>query len=358
MIYTAPGFWDGSVAADDSTEPLWVANWEVTCPNLPTGWTSWKFWQSADNGTVPGISGAVDLDEFNGTLSKFQAFAGGPAWGAKYVAQSFPLATSALVMTAGETLPAFIELTNIGTGTWTSSTRLGTTEPRDRSSVFTSPDWIASDRPSAVAIGRSVAPGQSYKFLFDLTAPSEPGTYYEYFGVVEEGVAWFGDPGQGGPPDNQLEVQIRVVRATDAGGDASADAGEDVGDAAAEDAALGTEGGIGAQGGAGGSGGSTSAYGGSAGDTKGGGWRGLGGSGTGGSIWAALGGGGAMGATGASAASGRHGDGCACWVGGRRDGGGGRRGISTWMLLLAVGAIARRRHPCAKRVTTSAGTLR
>ena len=29
--------------------------------------------------------------------------------------------------------------------------------------------------------------------------------------MVQEGVAWFSDPGQGGPPDNDLEVKISVV---------------------------------------------------------------------------------------------------------------------------------------------------
>jgi hypothetical protein len=61
----------------------------------------------------------------------------------------------------------------------------------------------------------SVAVGDSYKFTFDLHAPSTPGTYFEYFNLVEEGVAWFSDPGQGGPPDDDLEVQIVVVAGPD-----------------------------------------------------------------------------------------------------------------------------------------------
>jgi hypothetical protein len=40
---------------------------------------------------------------------------------------------------------------------------------------------------------------------------STPGLYDEHFGVVQEGVAWFSDPGQGGPPDSDLEVKIQVV---------------------------------------------------------------------------------------------------------------------------------------------------
>ena len=78
IIYTDPGFWDAlpntSQFADNI---LWVANWGVSCPSLPSGWSTWKFWQNADNGTVSGISGGVDTDEFNGSLAQLQTFAGG-----------------------------------------------------------------------------------------------------------------------------------------------------------------------------------------------------------------------------------------------------------------------------------------
>jgi lysozyme len=75
LIYTSIGTLPVSGSAFASY-PLWVANWGVTCPSLPTGWTSWKFWQNADNGTVSGISGGVDTDEFNGSLAQLQAFGG------------------------------------------------------------------------------------------------------------------------------------------------------------------------------------------------------------------------------------------------------------------------------------------
>src|SRR5439155_12396609 len=35
-----------------------------------------------------------------------------------------------------------------------------------------------------------------------------PGPYHEFFSVVQESVAWFSDPGQGGPPDNDIEAWI------------------------------------------------------------------------------------------------------------------------------------------------------
>jgi GH25 family lysozyme M1 (1,4-beta-N-acetylmuramidase) len=80
IIYTAPGFWNALPNTDQfANEVLWVANWEVSCPGMPTPWTGWSFWQSSDSGTVAGVSDAVDLDSFNGTLAQLQALARGGA---------------------------------------------------------------------------------------------------------------------------------------------------------------------------------------------------------------------------------------------------------------------------------------
>jgi hypothetical protein len=130
-------------------------------------------------------------------------------YGASFVAQSFPLATTTMTMSEGDVVPSYIELKNTGTKTWDSSTKIGTTEPRDRSSVFADSSWLAPNRLAAVK--GTVAPGATYKFTFNLAAPMKPGSYDEHFGVVEESVAWFSDPGQGGPADTDLEVKIMVV---------------------------------------------------------------------------------------------------------------------------------------------------
>ncbi len=173
--------------------------------------------------TVGGAPSVVGM-----TISGYIAPVGlGADYAAQFVSQSFPLASSALSMTAGDTVHSFIELQNTGTKTWDSNTRLATTQPRDRASVFASSSWLAPNRLASVT--GTVAPGATYKFEFDLHAPDAAGTYFEYFGVVEEGVAWFSDSGQGGPSDDDLEVQIVVaapaVGAADAGSDASEDAG-------------------------------------------------------------------------------------------------------------------------------------
>jgi MYXO-CTERM domain-containing protein len=173
-------------------------------------------------GSTPGVMGM--------TISGFIAPTGlTQGYAASYVSQSFPLASTALKMTAGQTIPSFIEMKNSGGKDWDSKTHLGTTQPRDRASVFADSTWLATNRPAGVQ--GTVAVGGTYKFTFDLHAPDKPGTYYEYFNLVEEGVAWFSDPGQGGPPDDDLEVQIVVEAGPDAG--TSDDAGTTQGDGGA-----------------------------------------------------------------------------------------------------------------------------
>ncbi len=250
IVYTAPGFWNALPGTGQfGGETLWVANWQVSCPDTPTPWTAWKFWQNADNGSVPGISGAVDTDEFNGTLAELQGSGGAPADAAQFVGQSFPLASTTMSMTAGQVVPSYIELKNVGTKTWDSSTHLGTTQPRDRKSVFADGTWLGPDRPAGVK--GTVPPGSTYKFTFDLAAPGTDGNYDEFFGLVQEGVAWFSDPGQGGPPDNDLEVKISVTGkapAPDGGVAHGGDAGGAGGPGAAD---AGTHGGLGGDAGVG-----------------------------------------------------------------------------------------------------------
>jgi lysozyme len=46
--------------------PLWVAHYGAAQPAIGT-WPKWTFWQHTASGQIPGITGAVDLDWFNGT---------------------------------------------------------------------------------------------------------------------------------------------------------------------------------------------------------------------------------------------------------------------------------------------------
>lgn len=54
---------------------LWVADYTTaSAPIVDTPWSNWTFWQHADNGQVPGITGGVDLDYFNGTPAQLKKF--------------------------------------------------------------------------------------------------------------------------------------------------------------------------------------------------------------------------------------------------------------------------------------------
>ena len=71
----SPYFWrtnlnDTRWFADNGYEVLWVAHWHVAVPQPPAenwGGKGWTFWQYTSDGVVPGISGRVDLNHFNGT---------------------------------------------------------------------------------------------------------------------------------------------------------------------------------------------------------------------------------------------------------------------------------------------------
>lgn len=79
MIYASPNFWQNYMGntswfADNGYDVLWVAHWGVGSPSVPGnnwGGKSWTFWQYSDSGTVPGISGRVDLDRYR--LNSFDA---------------------------------------------------------------------------------------------------------------------------------------------------------------------------------------------------------------------------------------------------------------------------------------------
>ena len=71
IVYTA-AFMSDVIGTGFGGYTLWVASYGTTCPTMPSGWSSWHFWQNADNGSVTGISGNVDTDFFNGTLPQLQ----------------------------------------------------------------------------------------------------------------------------------------------------------------------------------------------------------------------------------------------------------------------------------------------
>jgi lysozyme len=76
IIYTSSGTYPVNMTAF-AAYPLWVANYGASCPSMPVGWSTWRFWQYSSTGSVNGIANSADLDEFNGTLAELMAFGGG-----------------------------------------------------------------------------------------------------------------------------------------------------------------------------------------------------------------------------------------------------------------------------------------
>lgn len=229
IIYTGRYFWSSYVHSGAFDEyPLWIANWYTDCPDIPNAWNEWYFWQHSATGSVPGISGDVDLDRFNGTLADLEAFAG-KVFAAEVVSLDVPE-----VMDPGSQALARITLKNAGGKGWGPKVALGTTKPRDRESPFADPSWLDPTRP--VAVTENVPVGEESVFEVMLYAPDEPGDYVEHFNLVHETAGWFSDPPQAGPKDAAIALSISV--AGDPTGDAPDPPGDEAPPAAEAEAEL------------------------------------------------------------------------------------------------------------------------
>ena len=140
-----------------------------------------------------------------------------PEWDASWADQSYPD-----TMIAGAELEAWVEYVNEGTETWLpGETFLGTTEPEERVSEFEAGDWFGASRPATVE--SATAQGETGRFTFTLHAPDvqDATTYVEHWGLLQEGVTWFG------PAQDQVFFEIEVLP-QDAADPPVADAGPDV----------------------------------------------------------------------------------------------------------------------------------
>jgi GH25 family lysozyme M1 (1,4-beta-N-acetylmuramidase) len=72
MIYTGPNFWQTAMGGNTGfgRYPLWEAHYTTAAaPATIAGWTSYSLWQFADAGSVPGITGSVDMNRSNGPVA-------------------------------------------------------------------------------------------------------------------------------------------------------------------------------------------------------------------------------------------------------------------------------------------------
>ncbi|MEM9188390.1 MAG: N-acetylmuramoyl-L-alanine amidase [Myxococcota bacterium] len=119
---------------------------------------------------------------------------------AEYVGQEAPEQ-----MVSGERAVVWVEMRNTGTATWDlTTTQLGTTRPNDRESRFYDEEnWTSLNRTTGPD-NSSYSSGSVGRFSFMITAPevTEPTLVTESFGLVQEGVTWFG------PDDVELSIPI------------------------------------------------------------------------------------------------------------------------------------------------------
>ncbi|MFC7343341.1 GH25 family lysozyme [Saccharopolyspora griseoalba] len=77
IIYANPSFWSQCMGSTDaySDHALWLASYEVDSPSVPSGFGDWNFWQYTDKGSVPGISGSTDLNQFKQGQARLEQLA-------------------------------------------------------------------------------------------------------------------------------------------------------------------------------------------------------------------------------------------------------------------------------------------
>lgn len=87
LIYTNPNFWtthlNDTTAFAEQGFPLWIAHYTSDpSPRLPaSGWNGqgWAFWQWTSCGEVPGITGCVDMNRYEGSDLSPYTIPGAPA---------------------------------------------------------------------------------------------------------------------------------------------------------------------------------------------------------------------------------------------------------------------------------------
>jgi GH25 family lysozyme M1 (1,4-beta-N-acetylmuramidase) len=78
LVYSYVYFFQSTLGNPDlSAYPLNIADYRGrACPDIPDAFKTWVIWQYTDSATVPGVSGGVDGDYFNGSLADLKLFTG------------------------------------------------------------------------------------------------------------------------------------------------------------------------------------------------------------------------------------------------------------------------------------------
>lgn len=168
VIYTTSDWWNtctgGSTAF--SASPLWIAS-GGSSPSLPAAWSAWTYWQYTSTGTVPGISGNVDISRFNSG----QLTAAVPATQSDAAGHGVSVAIRSLNASAGE------PLTYAATGL-----PPGTTIDQATGQISGTLPTSPARYPVSVTIGDSLGNTQAVRFTWQvhgavsLTWPGQQST--------------------------------------------------------------------------------------------------------------------------------------------------------------------------------------
>lgn len=129
-----------------------------------------------------------------------------PDYDAEFVGKDHPTE-----MVSGERAVAWIDLRNNGSRTWDlDGTRVGTTGPNDHPSPFFDAENWLNDHRATAPDHSNYDTGATGRFTFMIKAPevTEPTLVRDTFGLVQEGVAWFG------PSDITFEIMVRPRETT------------------------------------------------------------------------------------------------------------------------------------------------
>lgn len=115
----------------------------------------------------------------------------------EYIGELVGQSEKSVPMLAGQRARFWVEVKNTGNVIWrkdgNSPVVLGTDQEIDRASDFYTPGfWLAPNRAASMK-QEAVVPGDTARFEILITAPTETGTYREYFRPVVENMSWMNE---------------------------------------------------------------------------------------------------------------------------------------------------------------------
>jgi hypothetical protein len=156
---------------------------------LPSSYTGYKEYFSlvADGVTWfndPGVYFILNMPNYSATAVSVEAY--------KDSGRTNKLSATNIATYTGLPLYMRVKIKNTGNQDLPGDlTKLATTNPKDRASVFSNTTWLGTDNNRAALLkDGTLHPGETGTFNFTMTAPESTGTFDEWFGVVIEDKRW------------------------------------------------------------------------------------------------------------------------------------------------------------------------